>query len=167
MKCGQCDAEHALTDLEPSFRRPEDVVNLPQEVRERWVQEDDDLCRINGGGEAPDRYFVRCTLRVPLTDAGGSFNWGVWAEVDEPVFNRVLELWTDPDQASEPAMPARLANPVPCSPDTMGLPVELKLTSPKTRAALSFTPEPDHPFADECRKGVSVHRLIEWLEEMG
>jgi hypothetical protein len=166
MNCDVCGAEHKLADMEPSFRRPDDVVSLAPEARARWVKEDDDLCRIIGAQEVANRYFIRCVLRVPLTDTGGAFNWGLWAEVDQDVYQRIIDRWVDPNQAAEPAMPATIANRIPDSPNTLGLPVELRLTSPTTRAALSFGRGPVHAFADECRSGVPIHRLYEWLQAM-
>ena len=91
--------------------------------------------------------------------------WGLWAEVDDVAFRRILELWADPEQDKAPAMPGTLANRVPGYPDTTGLPVVLKMTGVSTRPALAFEDlGRNHPFVNECTDGVTTHRLMEWLD---
>ena len=166
MQCAICGDEHDLMDLEPSFRRPEDVVQMSAEARASRVKEDDDLCRIAPAGSEGHRYFVRCVLAVQLLDLGRSFNWGLWAELEQAAFERVVELWNDANQAAEAPMGAVLASRVPCSPNTIGVPALLRLTGPTTRPALSLDSGVSHPFVGECLSGVLSHRLAEWLQAM-
>jgi hypothetical protein len=63
-------------------------------------------------------------------------------------------------------MPARLANRVPLVADTLGMNAIVKLSTPTARPWLRFADEEEHPFAIECRAGVTGHRLVEWLEAM-
>lgn len=164
MKCATCGEEHDL--LDPTFLRPDAVVRLPAEERAR-VQSNNDLCRIRSvSGLEQDRYFVRCVLPVPLLDAGSDIAWGLWVEVVEADFRRVLDTWSDPDQASQPPMDAQIANQIPGYPNTLGLPVCLRLTGPTTRPEVAFAREVDHQFARECVHGVDVHKALEWLEAM-
>jgi hypothetical protein len=162
MKCATCGEEHDL--LEPSFRRPEAVVSLSTEERAERVKENDDLCAIWAASESErHRYFVRCLLKVRLLDAEDDTAWGLWAEVEEADFHRILGRWSDPDVAAMPPIEAALANRVPNYPDTIGLPVMLRLTGPTTRPELTFEPSSIHPFALECGEGVCTHRVMEWL----
>jgi hypothetical protein len=96
-----------------------------------------------------------------------STRWGLWAEVAEKDLTRVLELWDSTSQAQEPPFTALVANHVPGYPETLGLPVQMRLTGPTTRPALAFDAAEQHPLAVECRAGVSVHRVMEWLNAMG
>jgi len=163
MKCATCGEEHDL--LEPTFRRPDAVVSLPAGERAARVKEGDDLCAIwaKADGEA-HRYFVRCRLPVGLLDADGETAWGIWAEVGEADFRRIVDMWSDPNQASQPPMEAVLANRVVGYPETVGLPAKLRLTGPTTRPQLTFDRSSVHPFATECEHGVSSHRVMEWLQ---
>jgi hypothetical protein len=121
MKCATCGDDHDL--LEPTFRRPEAVVALSSAERSQRVKEGDDLCVIRARAEGePHRCFVRCVLNVPLLDADGRTAWGLWVEVEVTDFRRIVEAWSDPAQATFPAMQASLANRVPGYPDTLGLP---------------------------------------------
>ena len=165
MRCPQCNAEHAL--LDPTFKRPDVVFTLPAQDRTRRVLESDDVCSMESAGDGARRHFVRCVLPVRLTDVADSTRWGLWAEVAEKDLTRVLALWDDPRQADEPAFAAIVANRVPGYPETIGLPVEMRLTGPSSRPALAFDASNHHPFAAECREGVPVHRVVEWLKAMG
>jgi hypothetical protein len=151
--------------LEPVFRRPQAVVDHSPEFRARHVRENDDLCEIRARTPAErHRCFVRCTLEVPLLDGDGPTHWGLWAEISQTDFQRIWDLWSDPKQSDEPPMKATIANRIPGYPETVGLPVSLRLTGPTTRPALSFESDSSHPFAVECLGGVCTHRVIEWLE---
>jgi hypothetical protein len=165
MRCATCGAEHDVQDLEPSFWRPDEVFALSSDTRGVRVQQNDDVCRLTLDDDEA-RCFVRCVLAVRVTDRATTFNWGLWAEVASDSFQRILDRWDDPAQASEPAMSVRLANRVPLTADTLGLVASMRLTGPTTRPALTFASERGHPFVVECQVGVTTHRLVEWLEAM-
>jgi hypothetical protein len=165
VRCPQCNTEHAL--LDPTFKRPDDIFALAAEDRSRRAFESDDVCSMEPTEGGARRHFVRCILPVKLTDVPDSTRWGLWAEVAEKDLTRVLALWDSPLQAEEPAFAALIANHVPDYPETIGLPVQMKLTGPNTRPTLALDAASQHAFAVECRSGVSVHRAIEWLKAMG
>jgi hypothetical protein len=164
MKCPTCGEEHEI--LDPAFRRPEAVVELSDADRTARAKEDDDLCTLWASDVEPNRYFVRCVLKVDLLDGDEPAAWGLWAEVAEPDFNRIVERWSDPDQAGVPPMLASIANRVPGYPDTVGLPAALHLTGPSTRPELTFAGPSIHPFVQECKRGVCTHRVMEWLDSI-
>lgn len=78
-----------------------------------------------------------------------------------------MELWSDPRQALESTFQAKIANTIPGYPSTLNLPVFVWLNDPNTRASVHFPAELEHPFAEECRAGVTVPRVLEWLRSMG
>jgi len=162
MKCSTCGEEHEL--LEPFFRRPDVIFAMSAEQKKGRVLETDDICALRGKGGAADRFFVRCRLSVPLLDAPGTSGWGLWAEVSEDDSVVIYNAWDDPEQNRIPPMQARLANRIPGYPDTIDLPVLLRLTGPKSRPELSLTSDSLHPFARECLAGVCVHRVKDWLD---
>ena len=169
MKCPQCETEHEL--LEPAFRRPDEVFRLPREDRASRVDEDDDLCRmrVSLDSEVPAvyRYFLRTVLPVRIPDVDDFTQWGIWVETTELDMFRVRELWSDPRQALEPPFQAKIANAIPGYPSTLNLPVFVQLNDPSTRAAAYFSAQLEHPFAHECRAGVTVPRVVEWLRSIG
>jgi len=162
-RCAKCGTEHEL--LDPTFRRPEAYVRLSAESRERHAKADDDVCRI-ALPAGPARYFVRGVLPVSVRDRPDGIWWGLWAEIPEPAFRRILEIWSAPDQASEPPMQAALANVIPSYASTLGLPLSVRLTGPTSRPEFEFAPDAEHPFARECIAGVDAHRASEWNDLM-
>ncbi|MDF1561648.1 MAG: DUF2199 domain-containing protein [Deltaproteobacteria bacterium] len=166
MRCETCGEEHAL--LDPAFRRPDAVVLMPPGERAERVKEDDDLCAIRAAEKGKRHwYYVRCVLPVRIHDRDEVLMWGIWAEVSEEDFERVVDHWEDPAQERLPAMEAKLANTIPGYPPTVGLPVHLRLTGPATRPELVIAPEADHPFATLLREGVDAHTVAGWMATMG
>jgi hypothetical protein len=143
------------------------VVSLSPEERASRVKEGDDLCVLRAVSPAQEqRCFVRCVLPVSLLDATDTTHWGLWAEVAATDYRQIVERWSDPRQSDLPAMQATIANRVPGYPETLGLPVTLRLTGPTTRPSLAFGADSIHPFALECNGGVCVHRVMEWLASL-
>ena len=162
MKCSTCGEEHEL--LEPFFSRPDVIFAMSAEQKKGRVLETDDICALRGEGGGADRFFVRGRLPVQLLDAPGTSGWGLWAEVSEEDSVVIYNAWDDPEQNRIPPMQARIANRIPGYPDTIDLPVLLRLTGPTSRPELSLTPDSLHPFARECLAGVCIHRVKDWLD---
>ena len=167
MKCSICDKDHELLDLEPIFHRPQAYVELSETDRQGLAQANEDLCVIAEKQPPGMRFFVRGLLDVAVHDLHRFVAWGIWVELEGADYQRVLDLWDDPNQVDQPPMKARLANQIPRYENTIGQPVRFHLTGPKTRPKISIPLESLHPFARECVEGVNAHRVIEWLESMG
>ena len=156
MSCECCGREHPFDELELTFRRPDDIFARSDEERARDVRESDDTCRTRDG-----RWFVRGVLPLPVSGRDVPYNIGLWVEVEEAAYDRIIELWDDPDQADEPPLPARIANHIPMLPETLGLEAALRLTGPKSRPNV-FVALPGHPLHDEQTGGITVHRAFEY-----
>ncbi len=157
--CAKCGAEHDL--LDPAFRRPDAFVRLDPRSQDEHAKANDDLCRITLPDTA-ERYFVRGTLPVDVVGQPDGISWGLWAQVPEAAFERILELWSDADQESEPPFEGSLANVIPSYPNTLGIPLRVHLTGPTSRPEFCFASEAHHPFVQECQSGVDAHRASEW-----
>ncbi len=158
-RCAKCGAEHEF--LDPVFVRPDAFLRLSKDVRQKFAHADDDLCRI-ALPDQPVRFFVRCVLPVQVRDHQQDLWWGLWAEVAESTFNRIVELWESPGQDKEPLLDGSLANLIPGYPDTRQLQVRIRLIGPTSRPTLQFQVPFDHPFVEECVSGVDAHRAAEW-----
>jgi hypothetical protein len=151
------------------FKRPDAIAMIPPKLRAGNVIESDDLCALRAQDATQvDRYFVRCTLAVPLVDHDGVVtHWGVWAEVSGHDSKVIYDRWDDPAQMKQPAMDALLANNIRGYPATIGLRLRLRMAGPTTRPSVVFAAKQSHQFARECRAGVTIDRLKEWLGGMG
>ena len=139
---------------------------MPPADRARSVVENDDLCALKSADGAK-RFFLRGLITVPLRDAfpRQDVHWGIWAEIARADFDDVVWRWKQKRQSLHPLFKGTLANRVPRFPDTIGLRVEVQLTGPKTRPDFFFLDGQQHPFIEECRRGVTTHRAAEWLQK--
>lgn len=152
--CATCGKLHPRAETEVFFKRPDPFLEVPESERSERTKADDDLCMID-----ETRFFVRSVLPIPVTDGGNDYCWGIWAEVPEADFRRILELWSAPEQVNEPAIDATLANEVPYYGGTYGLRVALSLTGPKTRPSVRVVD--DHPvLLRQQREGVDRLELL-------
>ena len=156
--CASCGKAHELSDLELTFFRPDSIVAMPKDQREMDVKETDDLCSIR-----MERFFVRAVLPLPVEEWASDYAIGLWVEVSETSFFRIVETWRNEDQDQEPAMEARLANRIPHLPDTLDLPVRLRLTGPRTRPTIDVQ-ESEHPLHREQCIGITPHRASQYTD---
>ena len=154
--CTECGHEHPLEELELTFLRPDVVAALQAEERRSRVQENNDLCVLDG-----ERFFVRGLLPLPVTGRGHPYNVGIWVEVSQPTFERVYELWDEVDQADEPAFKVEIANDIPIQPPACGLSASLELTGPTTRPVVALSPA-EHPLFGEQSCGITAHRAAQY-----
>ncbi len=154
--CTECGREHPLEDLELTFRRPDVVAALATEERSARVQENKDLCVLDG-----ERFVVRALLPLPVAEREQPYNVGLWVEVPRQTFERVYELWDEDSQADEPAFHVNLANDIPTYPPACGLPASLSLTGPTTRPVVTLNPA-EHPLVREQSRGITAHRAAQY-----
>lgn len=154
--CETCGLAHDGELFELAYLRPDAVVAMTDDERAQRVRESNDICRID-----KSRFFLRGTLPLPVHDRPDGYMLGVWVEVSEASFARIYALWNDADQAFEPPFEATLANEVRHHPGSIGQPVALQLTGPKTRPSV-FLVDQGYPLAVEQREGISFHRATEY-----
>ena len=162
VRCSKCGAEHDLSGIEPTFKRPDAFIGVPAAERERRVSHSDDTCLITSVDGKDLTCFLRVMLRVPIRGESRPIGWGLWVEVDAQTYWRVSELWNDEDQNAEPPFTCALANEIPNYPSTLGLPAMMRLERPGVRPSVVLAPGSDHPFALEARMDVHLERALEW-----
>lgn len=161
VRCSQCGAEHDLSGVEPTFKRPDGFFRVPAGDRERRVSHNDGHCLITSPDGKDLMCFLRVVLRVRVTGEPRPISWGLWVEVDAASYWRVSEIWDDEHQSSEPAFACSVANEIPNYPSTLGLAGSMKLEGPTVRPSLILAAS-EHPFVIEARGGVHFERALEW-----
>jgi hypothetical protein len=111
-----------------------------------------ELCVLRSEG----RRFVYGELQVPVAGGDGPLVFGVWAEVAEADFDRLVAAWDSPDRAGEIA--GRLATELPPYPGSTGLEVALRVGPPQTSTVVVLPPA-DHPLARDQRQGIDRARV--------
>jgi len=156
--CVTCGKEHPREEIELVFGLPQPIFELDEDQRAERCDIDTDMCALDR-----NRFFLRGLLPIPVRGRKIPYRIGLWAEVDEPTFGRIYRLWNDPSQASEPLLPAILANDVPLVPSTMGVEIDIRLTGMTTRPDF-FLRDAQHPLAIEQHWGVDTHRALEYSD---
>jgi hypothetical protein len=154
--CSKCGEEHSLEEMELTFRRPDPVARLTAEERARLVQENNDLCVIEG-----KRFFIRALLPLPVESRDIPYCIGLWIEVTQAAFERVYELWNSGEQVHETPFAAQLANEIPTAAGSLGLHAEVRLTGPTTRPGVFLKPS-QHQLYIEQDRGIDAHRAAEY-----
>ena len=152
--CEVCGKSHAGQSTDMAFSLPDEVWAIPEDERASRAKWTTDLCQMG------EHYFIRCLLPIPFIDQPGYCGWGVWAQVEWPVFKRYLEIY-DQDASEEPEAIGLLANAIPAYGESFGLPVRLHFASSTQRPRLSFSVAEERLLASEARTGISYARYHE------
>ncbi|MPL73109.1 hypothetical protein SDC9_18902 [bioreactor metagenome] len=156
-KCMVCGTWHDQLMLDIGYQLPDCVWALPEEERAARAKFNSDLCSFEG------RYFLRGILYVPIPEISEQFGWGVWAEVDEAVFDRYLELF-DRDGSQETPGHGELANKLPGYPESLGRKLTVHFGPPDKRPCLVMADKETGTLAEDQRQGISYaryHGLVE------
>jgi hypothetical protein len=154
--CSICGQEHEGLARDWAFKLPDEVWAIPESERAERARYDTDLCQLE------ERYFIRCILPVPLLEEDGAFCWGVWAEVEEFVFHRYLEIYEE-DGSDEPRRRGKLANALRPYPRSFARPVDIQFGISTQRPTLSLLDDDDCSLAIEQRSGIASARHHEIL----
>jgi hypothetical protein len=155
--CADCGEPHDLSELQMGYDRPDAYFAVHRDEREERWELDQDLGVLDGR-----LFFIRGLVEIPVRGEPRPYAWGVWARVDEEHFRRYDELWDDPGRGREPPFPGRLANQLPGYPQTLGLPVTVRLGWGNARPTFTVD-DPAHPLAAEQKEGVYLERVLEMV----
>ncbi len=156
MRCATCGKDHPADEIELSFRRPDDTATLSDEERSQFVKENSDLSVLR-----EERFFVRALLPLPVASRRRPYSIGLWVEVSQATFERIRALWKEPTQADEPSFEARIANDLPFTSSTLGMPARLQLTGPTTRPEVIVLPASNVIYQEQSN-GITAHRANEY-----
>lgn len=155
--CTNCGAEHDLDEIEITFGKPDPYFDIPEDQRSARCWISPDACAID-----EQRFFLRGLLPIPVQGREYPYSWGAWAEVSEDSFTRILELWDDEAQSEEPPFEGTLATNILPYPDTLGLPLFIRLEGPDSVPSFEIL-DKAHPIGVEQREGVDTVRVVELI----
>jgi hypothetical protein len=116
--------------MDNGYLRPYHYFLVPEDERERRVEIDQDLCRIDGRVHP-----IRGVIEVPVLDADHRFALGIWAVVSRDDFHRYLDLCSE-DGADEPPFAGTLSGEPPGYYGLLGHPVSIQLATASERPKL-------------------------------
>lgn len=155
--CQQCGQTHEGLPTHRGALLPDAVLAIPSNMRENRARWTSDLCQFG------KRYFIRCLLKVPFIDQSGHFGWGLWVEVDEPLFRRYVDLY-EKDGSREPAYEGRIANEIPGTDSILNMVVSIQFRSRSERPVITYPKENRCWLAQEQRQGIDAKRHHELLD---
>ena len=160
--CSQCGREHRLSDIEPSFDRPDAFFDIPASERAKRTFNEPDLCVLWETEDMPRRHFLRVLLPIPIRGEARDYCWGVWVEVAEADFASTHDRWNDPRRAEMPPFGGKLANELPGMPSTLGFEGTVRVSPPGEIPRFMLVPQINHPLAHQQREGIFREQAIEW-----
>ena len=80
VRCSKCGGEHDLSQVEPTFNRPDAFFRVPVGERERRVSHSDDGCLIASPDGKDLACFFRVVLPVPVKGEARPIGWWLWVE---------------------------------------------------------------------------------------
>jgi hypothetical protein len=106
-------------------------------------------------------FFIRGCLEIPIVGSNEVFLWGLWASVQEDVFDEIEDCWElEGREKRHGPFKGRLANSLAEYPETMNLKIRILLQPIGTRP-LFVIEENAHALALEQAAGVSRIRAME------
>ena len=153
-----------MTAAEPvlnyGFRLPDVVFQQAEEDRSKRNSAD--------FAELGERRFVRCVLPVPVSFHDDDFGIGVWVEVAAADFQRIVDVWSVPDEYQKLRCRGTVANAFVCPGDgdrqLLGVDVELQVQNPDERPVVGSS---DAAWVEELlRSGWAERDYVALLETL-
>lgn len=155
MICAHCGVAHPPSEMEPTFKRPDDYFYCTTPVyRKSWATQS--FCILN-----ERRFFVRGVLPVRIVDQGTVFNIGVWAEVDDDTFIWARKHYRPRDFVRASLFWGRLANDMGRYLPGQSIGARVAIRFNRHTAPSFFLRMSGHPFEAEQRAGITSHRRAE------
>jgi hypothetical protein len=164
--CSKCGKEHDLSDVELSCDKPAAYFEIPEDERARRV-DISEAATVIDDGTPHTRFFLRGVIVIPVrgeVDPDG-FGWGVWVEVAETDFERVMETWNDVTGVSEAPVSGRLANELRPFPGSLGLVVRMRQQAPDIAPEIDILAR-DHALGAKQRDGALPEDILDWLSPL-
>ena len=156
IECSCCGKLVPAANIELAYRRPDVIASLSSEELEARSTHTDDICILDG-----ERFFVRCTISLPIRMSSEYYAIGAWAEISERDFATVQKLWDEVDQANAPAIDGVLANQIALTTGSSGCRVLVTLTGPTTRPCIAIKDQACSMYLEQ-KEGLPAHRASEY-----
>ena len=155
VKCSCCGEMVPPTDIEISFRLPDEVAALSQDEQKQRVEATKSLCVLD-----EQRFFVRGLIPLKIIDVDDEYCIGAWVEVSADDFETINDLWEDDDCDRHEPFVGHIANEVPYSKQSMGCLVKVLLMV-QTVPHFIIADDKCTLFAEQA-SGITAHRALEF-----
>jgi hypothetical protein len=155
--CSGCGQEHGALPFSLSADCPDAYVGLTDDERKTRASLSSEQCIID-----QEQFYVRGCIEIPIRGTDGVFLWGVWAKVEDQVFDAISEHW-DLEGRETKIEPCEglLANSLSVYPKTLNLPLKIHIMPVGVRP-LFRVESVDHSLAIEQRYGITPEHAQEY-----
>jgi hypothetical protein len=112
-----------------------------------------DICVIKG-----EHFFVKGNVEIPIRDSDGTFAYTVWVSLSPANFNRIIQMWNDPQRVEEKPYFGWFSCRLMGYPDTLNLKAHVHNRELGVVPFIELEPT-DHPLAIEQREGITMERV--------
>jgi len=155
--CSSCGRQHAGVPLSFAADYPDPYANLSLDERDARATAGSDQCIID-----QREFYIRGCLELPILGADDVFLWGLWARVNEDVFDEIDDHWESRERENRIGpYKGRLANALSIYPDTMNQRLEIQIRPVGSRP-LFILEELDNPLSIEQRNGITRQKAEEY-----
>jgi hypothetical protein len=151
--CSVCGEDHVEDLRDIRLGLPDAIYELAADAREARAWLSDDFAVLDDA-----RFFVRGLLELPIPPAGDRFGYGLWLEVQLPVFQELMTHWHEPEQFAP--VDGRVANELSPYEETTGLAVTLRAVA-ADKLPLAELHDAAHPLVRAQRDGIPPARAEE------
>ena len=154
--CHQCGKYHNDLPMSYDFAAPAYWSAALENDANSQLHEE--ICLIKG-----QYFFVKGNIEIMIGATGERFIYTVWVSLEQQDFNRVVQLWQNPQRVNEPSYPGQLANQLIGYPDMLGLKVAVHSRKVGIRPFIKLDLGP-HPLVAEQTQGIEMRRVQEIAE---
>jgi hypothetical protein len=155
--CSCCGQEHAALPLSLSADCPDAYVGLTDDERKTRASLSSEQCIID-----QEQFYVRGCIEIPVRGTDGVFLWGVWAKVEDQVFDAISEHWDSEGRETKIGpYGGLLANSLSIYPKTLNLPLKIQIMPVGVRPLFRLDGV-DHSLAIEQKYGITAEHAQEY-----
>lgn len=155
--CPGCGQEHAALPFSLSAEFPDAYVGLADDERKTRASLSSEQCIID-----QEQFYVRGCIEIPVRGTDGVFLWGVWAKVEDRVFDAISEHWdSEGREAKVGPFEGLLANSLSIYPKTLNLKLTIQIMPVGVRPLFRVEDE-NHSLAIEQKYGITAEHAQEY-----
>ena len=155
--CSSCGQEHGVLPFSFSAEFPDAYVGLTDEERNARASLSSEQCIID-----QEQFYVRGCIEIPVRGTDGVFLWGVWAKVEDKVFDAITENWnSEGREAKIGPYEGLLANALAIYPRTLDLKLGIQIMPIGVRPLFRVN-DADHSLAIEQKYGITAEHAQEY-----
>jgi hypothetical protein len=155
--CSCCGKEHGTLPFSLLADSPDAYASLSDEERRTRAALSSEQCIID-----QEQFFVRGCIEIPIRGTDGAFLWGVWARVEDQVFDAISEHWDREGRETKIGpFGGLLANSLSLYPRTLGLEIKMQIMPVGVRPLFRIE-DVDHSLAIEQKYGITPEHAQEY-----